>query len=86
MPCDKMSQSGVLCLSWKLTGGPPDTVRLAHDFVTEGSGQAYFAKATKAKDARATDGAGILPAASSFIPAALTKLTVLGGPPVPPLR
>jgi len=53
-------------------GGPPNTVRLAHDFVTEGRGQ----------DARATGGAGILPAASSFIPAAaLTKLTVLGGLP-----
>ncbi len=55
------------------TAGAPNTVRLAHDVVTDGSGQ----------DARATGGAGFVPAASSFIPAAaLTKLTVLGGNPL----
>ena len=40
------------------SGRAPVTGRLAPGFVTEGSGQ----------DARATGGAGILPAASSFIP------------------
>ena len=56
------------------TGEPPNTVSFAPDFVTEGSGQ----------DARSTCGAGILLAAITSIPVAgLSKLTVLGEPPVP---
>ena len=61
---------------------PPDSAQpapakpfgLAHDIVADGSGQ----------DARATGGAGILPASSSLIPAAAsTKLPALAAPATP---
>ena len=52
---------------------PAHTVRLAHDVVTDGSGQ----------DARATGGPGILTAPSSLIAAAVKNVPAVAAPPVP---